>query len=184
LPFAERQRKKFNATKTNSIHQIYDILESPTAIASEDPVGDAEKYLNTDPDGDDLIDEMLIHTAIPNPNSKLVQHADIDDKVIALNWASDKELPVAAYPIVNPFDYLYESDKVAPIDPDPEPEEDNREYVEVDGEVQDVKRKKWRVDPERADKISPIQRTSEAIKPASRRLSYMPTGPSAADMKF
>ena len=92
---------------------------------------------------------------------------------------------MAAYPMADPFASLYETDQVIPLDPIPDSErDDDQEYSEVDGDVEFVKRKKWRVDPERADKVSPLQRRSESIKPASRRSSFMPSAPPSSNMKF
>lgn len=166
--FAQRQRKKFSRDPMAGT-QLYDIPESPKLGADDDPAGDAMTYLNASED-DDLIDDIILGgnkaiSVIPeNFEPKPVVNANFDDV---------GEVPVAAYPMADPFSPLYETDKVTPVDSPLETDED-LEYTDVDGEVEYVRQKKWRVDPENAAKLSRVQTMSESIHPSSRRSSYLP----------
>lgn len=165
--FAQRQRKKFSRFPATTETQLYDIPESPKLGLDEDPAGDALNYMTGD--SDDLIDDLIGVGTFSKPKD------DEQFVKIAPERRHSKDfgtIPVAAYPMADAFTSLYETEEVTPLDPVNTDSES--EYVEVDGETEYVRRKKWRVAPERADKLSRVQTMTETIKPSSRRSSYLP----------
>ncbi len=84
---------------------------------------------------------------------------------------------LAAFSLVDPFAALYETDAVSPLYP-PSPRSEADETAEVDGEFEDLRRKKYRVAPERASRLSKVYTMTETIQPASRRASYVPVNSS------
>ena len=164
--FAQRQRKKFSREPTLAT-QLYAIPESPKLGVDDDPAGDAMTYLNGS-DDDDLIEDILGNSTIP------VSTDNFETRPVAnVHFEDVGPVPVAAYPMADPFTALYETDQVTPVDPPIETDEE-LEYTDVDGEVEYVRRKKWRVAPENADKLARVQTMSESIHPSSRRSSYLP----------
>lgn len=88
--------------------------------------------------------------------------------------------PLAAYSLVDPFAALYETEKTTPIYPPSPPSSSSSKdgierYIEVDGESEVLRSKKYRVAPERASRLSKVYSMTETIHPASRRSSYLPT---------
>lgn len=81
--------------------------------------------------------------------------------------------PLAAFSNVDPFAALYETDELEPLYP-LSPRSQNLEYVEVDGEVEDLSRKKYRIAPERASRLSKVFSLTDTIQPCSKRSSYVP----------
>ena len=171
--FARRQRQKFSRNPTLK-SQLYAIPESPT-LGSEDPTGDAMNYLTQQEDEDDLIDAILGPSAVFS--ASLVSNlANFEEPrpVTRTNFDNLGSTPIAAYPMADPFSPLYETETLVPLDPVEPGPSDDLEYTEVDGEVEYVRRKKWRVAPERAHRLSRTQTMTESIHPASRRSSYLP----------
>jgi hypothetical protein len=165
--FAQRQRKKFSRDQMTVAH-LYDIPESPKLGFDDDAAGDAMAYLN-ELEEEDLIDDIILG----NRGVSIIPENFEPKPVVNSHFEDLGEVPVAAYPMADPFSPLYETDKVIPVDPPIETDKD-LEYTDVDGEVEYVRRKKWRVDPERADKLSRVKTMSESIHPSSRRSSYLP----------
>ena len=166
--FAQRQRKKFSRDPTTGT-QLYDIPESPKLADDEDPTGDAITYINAAED-EDLINDIILGTG----GVSIIPENFKPEPVVNAHFEDVGEVPVAAYSMADPFSPLYETDKVTPVDPPLETDEE-LEYTDVDGEVEYVRRKKWRVDPENAEKLSRVKTMSgESIHPSSRRSTYLP----------
>ena len=172
--FAKRRLKKFNRTSTLAT-QLYAIPESPPA----DAVDDAEKFLNASTvDENKEISDLLGFDKV-----RVISDIDIDDDDDAdvslpmrpFEFEDNGTLPVAAYPLADSFSALYETDEVVPLHPAHLAKNSNIEYTDVDGEIEDIRRKKWRVAPENADKLSRVKTMCAIVHPASRRSSYLPT---------
>lgn len=171
--FAKRQRKKFTRSDTLAT-QFYAIPESPTLPTKDaDPTGDAMNFLNApEGQGDDMIEDMLGGVGIGGQQQSDRFEFEEIKPVRVSKFEDIGNAPVAAYPKADPFAALYETEETAPLDPISSDSE--TEYAEVDGETEYVRCKKWRVAPERADKLSRVQTMTESIHPASRRNSYLP----------
>jgi hypothetical protein len=171
--FAKRQRKKFSRQPTLAT-QLYAIPESPNLLdADEDPAKDALAYLTADEgEEEDVFEEIAAGNS-----SSIVSGAHV--KPVLAHFDDIGPVPVAAFPLADPFSPLYETDQVEPLNPSPplasaDQSPSVTEYTEVDGEGEFIRRKKWRVAPENAAKLSRVQTMSESIQPASRRSSYLP----------
>lgn len=172
--FAQRQRKKFSRNPTFA-NQLYAIPESPT-LPTADPAGDAMNYLNA-PEGqqEELIEDILEGIGINGSGDDQIRESLLffENKPVRVNHLEDDgDNPVAAYPMADPFAALYETEETTPLDPLSSDSES--EFTEVDGESEYVRRKKWRVAPENADKLSRVQTVTETIHPSSRRTTYLP----------
>lgn len=109
---------------------------------------------------------------------RLDQHSQLRSQQFsseAPESSASAHMSMAVYPLADPFAILYETERVMPLYPDHAiPEEEEEECVEVDGDVEYIRRKRYRVDPERASRVSRAMTMCETTKPASRRTSYVP----------
>lgn len=167
--FALRQRKKF--TRTVPLTQLYDIPETPE---SDVAVADALAFINAT---DEEAEEMALEYSAYSKADPFTALYEDEEDVIPIQPAHHQSLE--SFSKIYPKERRVSSVLLQPehhhSQPNPTTGDiSDEEYCDVDGEDEIIRGKKWRVDPERADKLPKISTQVESIKPASNRNSYSP----------